>query len=283
LLCIGAAIGGRIKPTATIADMIDGAFRANWASECASTAPDMKSLYDKLTKNREKLIGVARSQMSSLKGGQAGSMLNPSRILGPIREFRKAKWQPRLQPPEGDEREPAKTYREIRDAIGKAAASEMACRQSWLKDMEAAFGAGATKASILEALDGARITVAEAGIGTSNTGRLLADALDRFKSVQFDDTMLAARALGKEPDAIAALPHFGRGHRRAVEAGTAMVATAKDFLDMVDQHLEATSQSLGAKHSARTSNFEQINSSLSAIEVDLLALSGVDGEDSHAS
>lgn len=59
LLCVGAAIGGKIKPDAKIADMIDAAFSAQWASECASTAPDMKSLYDKLTRQREKLVGIS--------------------------------------------------------------------------------------------------------------------------------------------------------------------------------------------------------------------------------
>ena len=283
LLCVGAAIGGRIKSDATIAEMIDAAFSSNWSSECASSVPDMKSLYGRLSKSREKIADIARSQMSSMKGGRAGAMLNIVRILGPIRNFRKAKWQLRLQPPEDDAREPAKTYREIRDAIGKAAASEMAFRVSWLEDMEAAFGEDATRASILEALEAARLAVAEAGIGTSNTGRRLADALDRFRSVQFDDSVSAARALGKESDAIAALPQFGRGRRGAVEAGIALVEVAQTFLDIVDQNLGANSQSLGAKHSALATSLEKINSSLSAIEADLLALSGANGKDSHAS
>jgi len=34
LLCIGAAIGGKIKPDASVADMIDGAF-STWPAECA--------------------------------------------------------------------------------------------------------------------------------------------------------------------------------------------------------------------------------------------------------
>ena len=40
----------------------------------------MKSLYGTLSKNREKLVGIAQSQMSSMKGGRAGAMLNPGRI-----------------------------------------------------------------------------------------------------------------------------------------------------------------------------------------------------------
>lgn len=273
LLCVGAAIGGKIKPEASIADMIDAAFSANWPSECASTAPEMKSLYDKLTKNRDKLVAIAQSQMSSMKGGRAGAMLNPGRILGPIREFRQAKWRMRLQPSNGDTQEPAKTYREIRDAIETAAASEMAVRQSWLNAMETVFGATANRAAIVAALGAARQAVVEAGIGTSSTGRALADALERFNSVQFDDSVSAARSLGKETDAVAALPHFGRGRRGAVEAGTALVAAAKAFLDTVDQNIGATSQSIDARHRAVTTSVEQIDSSLTAIETDLTAMS----------
>ena len=42
-------------------------------------------------------------------------MLQPGRILGPISNFRQAKWQFRLQPPDGESQEPAKLYREIRE------------------------------------------------------------------------------------------------------------------------------------------------------------------------
>jgi len=278
LLCVGAAIGGKIKPDASIADMIDAAFSSAWASECASTAPEMKSLYVTLSKNREKLVGIAQSQMSSMKGGRAGAMLNPGRILGPIRDFRQAKWQLRLEPPGGDAQEPAKSYREVKAAIATAAASEMSVRRSWLNAMETAFGAAANRNAIVTMLDAARQAVAEAGIGTSNTARLLGEELDRFRSVQFDDSMAAARALGSEADAVAALPHFGRGRRGAVEAGTALVAAAKSFLDMVDQTIGATSQSVDAKQNAVAASLAQIDSSLSAIEEDLVALSSTGGE-----
>lgn len=282
LLCVGAAIGGKIKPEATIADMIDAAFNAQWASECVSTAPEMKVLYDKLTRQREKLVGIAQSQMSSMKGGRAGAMLNPGRILGPIREIRQAKWRLRLQPPDGELQEPAKLYREMKDALYTAAASELAVRRSWLGSMEEAFGATATRASILTALDAALEAVADAGIGTSATGRGLADALERFRTVYFDDTLAAARALSSEDDAVAALPHFGRGRRGAVDAGTALVAAAQAFLDTVDKNIAATSQSLNAKHAAVTASLEQIDTALTAIEADLIAMATINGEQADA-
>lgn len=278
LLCVGAAIGGKIKPDAKIADMIDAAFSAQWAIECASTAPEMKALYDKLIKQREKLVGIAQSQMSSMKGGRAGAMLNPGRILGPIREFRQAKWQLRLQPPADEIQEPAKLYREVRNALPAAASAEMAVRKSWLDAMQDAFGATATRASIVTTLEAARQAVADAGIGTSTTGRVLTDALERFKTVYFDDSLAAARSLGSEVDAVAALPHFGRGRRGAVDAGTALVLAAQAFLDTVDENIGASSQSLDAKHGAMAASLDKIDSSLAAIEAELIAMATIGGE-----
>ena len=282
LLCVGAAIGGRIKADASIADMIDAAFSGNWAPECASTAPEMKSLYATVSKNREKLADIARSQMSSMKGGRAGAMLNPGRILGPIRDFRQAKWQLRLQPLESDTQEPAKTYRDIRDAIPAAAKAELSVRQAWLEAMEHAFGATANRLAIVNALDAARQAVADAGIGTSNTAKQLGEELERFRSVQYDDSVLAARALAKEPDAVAALPQFGRSRRSAVEAGTALAAAAQVFLDTVDENIGANSQSLDDKHGALAASLDQIETSLAAIEADLIAMAKTDGEQADA-
>lgn len=282
LLCVGAAIGGKIKPDAKIADMIDAAFSPQWTNECASTAPEMKALYDKLSRHREKLVGIAQSQMSSMKGGQVGAMLNPGRILGPIREFRQAKWQLRLQPPEGDMQEPAKLYRDVRETLPAAAQSEMAVRKSWLEAMENAFGANATRAGIITALEATRQAVAEAGIGTSNTGNRLGDVLEDFKTVYFDDAMTAARAVAGEDDAVAALPYFGRGRRGATDAGTSLVIAAKAFLDTVEDNIGANSQSLEAKHGAVATSLEQIDTSLAAIETDITAMAATDGEEVDA-
>ena len=158
----------------------------------------------------------------------------------------------------------------------------MAVRKSWLDTMQDVFGVNATRATIVTALDAARQAVADAGIGTSSTGRILAEALDRFRTVYFDDSLAAARALGSEGDAVAALPHFGRGRRGAVDAGTALVAAAQAFLDTVDDNIGATSQSLDAKQGAVATSLDQIDSSLTAIEADLIAMATTDGEQADA-
>ncbi|WP_292077328.1 hypothetical protein, partial [Mesorhizobium sp.] len=125
VLCVGAAIGGKIKPDATVADMIDAAFSNTWPSECASTAPAMRALYDKIAGARDKIASIAHAQIASMKGGRAGPMLNPGRIVGPVRDLRQAKWRLQFIPPNDDRNEPAKTYREVKAMLGAAADAEM--------------------------------------------------------------------------------------------------------------------------------------------------------------
>ncbi|TIX93683.1 MAG: hypothetical protein E5V24_12445, partial [Mesorhizobium sp.] len=95
--------------------------------------------------------------------------------------------------------------------LGAAADAEMGVRQVWLNAMEGAFGEAATRASILSTLDAARAAVADAGIGANNSSKQLAEALDRLRLVQFDESLTAARTLAKQEDGVAALPYYGRG------------------------------------------------------------------------
>ncbi len=281
LLCVGAAIGGKIKPDASIADMIDGAF-SPWPAECASTASEMRSLYDKLVRGRDKFADMARAQTSSMKGGRVGAMLNPRRVIGAIRDIRQSKWHLELDPPAEERSDVAKVYREAKATLGLAAAAELAVRQKWLGEMEEAFGSGASRATIVATLDQARRAAHEAGLGSNNTSKRLGDALERFRATQFDDSLSAARSLTKQDDALAILPHFGRGRSNAVEAGTVLAVEAKAFLDAVDQSLAAYSESHSAKHDALGASLSRIDDSLQTIEIGLTQMSGPNGKTANA-
>ena len=271
LLCVGAAIGGKVKPDASIADMINGAF-SNWPTECASTANDMRTVYDKLVRGRDKIAGAARAQISSMKGGQVGAMLNPRRIVGAIRDIRQSKWRLLLEPHEDDRSDVSKLYREMQAALAPAAMAEMAIRQKWLTEMESVFGPDATRATIATTLDEAHHAALAAGIGSNNTSKALFDALERFRGANFDDSLLAARILAKQDDGLAALPHFGRGRRNAVEASTILASAAKAFLDAVDQNLAAYGQSHGAKKGTLATSLAQIDAALQTIGTDLIEM-----------
>ena len=202
-------------------------------------------LYTKLFRVREEIARTARAQISSMKGGQVGAMLNPRRVLGAIRDLWKSKWALELEPPEYDRGSLAKLYRETKVALAPAATAEMAIRQQWLSDMETSFGPEATRTDICATLDAAWQAVHNAGIGSNNTSTKLVDALDRFRRVQFDDSRLAVRTLAMQGDVLAALPYFGRGRRNAIEAGAALASAANDFLNAVDETSRDTSKFTG--------------------------------------
>jgi hypothetical protein len=158
----------------------------------------------------------------------------------------------------------------------------MTIRQQWLRDMEAAFGLDAARATIAATLDETRQAALEAGVGSNNTAKALAEALERFRGANFDDSLSAVRTLVKQDDALAALPQFGRGRRNAVEAATALATAAKAFLDAVDQNLTAYGQNHDAKHGALANSLSRINVSLQSIESDLIQMSASAGETANA-
>ena len=281
LLCVGAAIGGKIKPEASIGEMIDGAF-SSWPAECASTANEMRSLYDKLLRAHDKISDLARALTSSMKGGRVGAMLNPGRVVGAIRDIRQSKWHLELEPPADERSDVAKFYREAKANLEIAATAELAVRQKWLSEMEEAFGPGATRATISATLEQARQAAHDAGLGSNNTSRKLSDAIERFRATQFDDSLAAARSLTKQDGALAILPHFGRGRSNAVEAGTALAMEARAFLDAVDQTLGAYSQSHRAKHDALEGSLSRIDNSLRTIEIDLTQMTVPNGKAADA-
>lgn len=272
LLCIGAAIGGKIKPEATLAEMIDAAF-STWPPECASTATEMRNLYEKLVRNRDKVASAAHAQLSSMKGGRVGAMLDPLRVIGAIRSLRQSKWNLTLEPPGEDTSDVAKLYREAQGVLASAASAEMAIRRQWVLDVETSFGQDASRAVIAATLSDACQAAQSAGIGSGNSSRLLLEVLERFRGVQFDDSLAAARMLLKQEDAVAALPHFGRGRRSAVEAATTLAGVATAFLDNVDQNLTAYGQSHEAKYGAIATSVSRIDTALEAIEADLVQMS----------
>lgn len=280
LLCIGAAIGGKMKLEPTVGEMIDAAFSV-WPPECPGAARNLRSVYERISKQREKLVGHARAQISSMKGGRVGAMLNPKRFVSGIRDLRKAKWRLTLQSPEDEKGEfaaLAKLYKEIQTGLSDAVTTEWNLRCQWLEEMEKAFGPEATRATIVAALSEAREAAMEAGIASAGSAKTLADLLDRFKLVHFDDALTAARALSKQDDPLSALPHFGRGRRNAVDAGTELKQAATVFLNAVDQNLNAYSADHGAEHAAIDTNIATIDKALGHIQADLLDMAS-DKED----
>nr|WP_280960185.1 protein DpdH [Aquabacterium lacunae] len=271
LLGVGAAIGGRVKGDATTADLIEAAF-GNWPEEPAAASSQLRSLYKKLQRDREELIEIARAQTSSLKGGRPGAMLDPRRVRGPMRQLSREKWHLSMTPPEGDSDMLAKLYREVGGLLPEAAAAERSKRLEWLDEMLTAFGADATRASIVATLGNARQAALDAGISAQNSSRQLQDALEAFQSVLFDATVNAARTLLETEDAVASLPEYGRGRANAVAAGTALRVAAERFLDAVESDLQAFGTDQDASTGGLAGHLASIDKSLASIVDDLAAM-----------
>jgi Cdc6-like AAA superfamily ATPase len=271
LLSVGAAIGGRVKSEANIGDVIEAVF-SSWPDEPAASAGEMRAVYTKLLRRREELVDIVRSQASSLKGGRAGAMLDPRRVLGPLRQLRRVKWRIGLKPSDGDTSPLAKLYREVAEALPTAAAAERSQRQQWLQEMEKAFGEGVARAGIVSTLSVALKAALEAGIGAQNTARPLQEALEVFQTVQFDATVGAVRALSGEEDPVASLPDYGRGRANAVSAGTALRIAAEQFLVAVERNLQNFGDDQNARTGEVSRNMTEIDQALVGIVDDLAAM-----------
>lgn len=280
LLCVGAAIGGKLKSDATFGDVLEGAF-ASWPEDCASRSSEMRELYDKLRKANEKLTRSVKAQLSSLKGGRAGAMLDPGRVLKIVRDLRRHHWQLRLEPLADDADEIAKLYRTVKEVLAQAAGAEIQMRRDWLQQMEDAFGVDLSRAALLKTFRELGSASADAGIGSNNTAKPLNDVLEMFSKVQFDDSVSAARALDAVSDPLSVLPLLGRGRRNAVDAGTALAEAAQRFMNALEQNL-TTPGAAFAGEATVADQLARIDGSLSTIESELLALAKVSGGQSDA-
>lgn len=277
LLCIGAAIGGKIRPDANIADMIDAAF-SRWPEECVSQSREMQALYSKLSRARSGMREMVRAQISSMKGGQVGKMLDPVKVTEPIQRFRRNRWRPELQPPESDRGEIASAYRDIKATLETAVRAECTGREAWLSQMDEAFGEYSNRATIADTLEKTVLAVGKAGIAAGGKLRALADALERFRGVHFDDARSAVRALARQDNGLAVLPYLGRGRQNAMLAGKELAEAASAFLDAVDGTLSTVSQSVDAAQEGMMKSIHEINVSLCQLETDLLILANDSGD-----
>jgi Cdc6-like AAA superfamily ATPase len=270
LLTVGSAIMGRLKTAATIADTINAAFvpAGSWSDEPPCSSTEMRVLYSKIFKNREALLSTARSQFSSMKGGQAGSMLSARLVVPPIRSLRRGKWRLTRSPLDNDASLIAKLYRETSLAIENAAQSERALRLSWLQEMETSFGQDVTKSALVNTLEKARTSALDAGVA-QNTGNALATALEQIKPTQFDTALAAAREITNCENALDALPNFGRGSRPAAEAGSALRLATERFLDTIDRNMEVFTEDQKAAGGELQISITSIEQSLKEIAQDL--------------
>ncbi|MET3909995.1 hypothetical protein ABID59_004352 [Bradyrhizobium sp. S3.3.6] len=274
LLCIGAAIGGRIKQDSRAGDTINAAF-GQWAADCASEAPEMRTLYQRLVAKREKFSDMARSQISSMKGGQVGAMLDPRKAVSAIRGFRQRQWRLTMVPPsdeKGDYAILAKAYLEAKAALEPAITAELAVRQEWLLEMEEAFGNSQAKSAIVAAARALKDTATSAGLAGGGNANAFASAIETFSATNFDDAIGAARALVDLQAPSEILPQLGRGRHGAVSAGRELKKTANMFVQNVDHNLRSFTQQFRSEYGAVEESIRSVDRSVTTIQTSLASL-----------
>lgn len=282
LLCITAAIGGKIKADATIADMVDASF-VSLPPDASVSSPQIRTLYERLTRQRDKLISVVRAHISSMKGGRVGAMLEPHKFVNDLRNLRQAKWRLAMTAPSPDYGVTdflflGKLYAEVQRDLEAAAVVEFDTRIAWLNDMEEAFGHDAKRSTIISTLAGLCEQARTEGISAGgNLNRLLV-TIESFQSVQFDAALNAARTLAKQEDALAALPYLGGVKLGAIEAGSSLKVASIAFLNNVEQNLTTYNAESGNEHVALESNLTKIDEALQSIQTTLVALSTCEKE-----
>ena len=232
----------------------------------------MRAVYGRILHRRQELVDIAKSQTSSLKGGQAGAMLDPRRVIGPVRQIRRAKWHLYLKPPDGNTSMLAKVYREAAEALPTAAATERNERLNWLEEMQKSFGKNATRAAIVLSLDSALAETVQSGVGAQNTSQGLQDALDGFRTVHFDATVAAVNALAEGDDPLALLPDYGRGQEHAVSAGRRLRDAAERFLNAVEDNIQSYSADQNSSAGAVSKSISTLETSLGDLIDDLGAM-----------
>jgi energy-coupling factor transporter ATP-binding protein EcfA2 len=283
LLCVGAAVLGKIRHDSRAGDMIDAAL-SQWPSECQSEAPEMRALYDRLLGKREKLVELVRAHISSMKGGQVGAMIEPRKAIGPIRNFRQKKWQLLMAPPsdeKGDYAILAKAYGEAKASLVGAIDAELGLRREWLRDMDEMFGETQTRSTIVVAARNLKDVASSAGLAGGGNANAYASAIEMFESVQFDDAVAAARALVGFGTPSESLPYLGRGRRGAVTAGRELKKTANAFLQNVETNLRSFSAQFRSEHGAVEESIQSVDLSLTTIQDSLAELKPVSEDEPH--
>ncbi len=199
-----------------------------------------RDLYGRIHARRGELRELVLAHASAMKGGQAGSMLDARRVVGPLRAVSRD-WQLRSGPPERlAEADLPDRYRRLFDLhtrvserLGSAAEDEVAQRLAWLDALREYIPAGVVRREVVQSIEQLQTALHSASLSVRSD--YLATPLDSFRTVQLDEAIRMTEELRSvEGSAQALLPRLA-GERR----GEAM-RSAERFRDPVMRFLDDT-------------------------------------------
>lgn len=268
LLAVGCAINGRLKVDADQVADVGALFAAQWPNDVTPGSPEMKRLYETLAQRQSDLRDLLRALCSGSKGGEVGTLIDPSLALEALRRLRANGWRLQQRPPDDLEFEPFKRcadlYKRIAAGLEVAAAAEFKGRLAWLDEMETAFSPSARRSTILAELSAARSAFGDAGLAGAS-GKRLDEALELLRNTQFDEALSAVRSLREAKNALSMLPAYARSRPAAVMAARHVVETATTFLDQCRIRLDEQANRDAAQAEAVESDIAAIEGALSTI------------------
>ncbi len=266
LLGIGACLAGAFKSSETSIELM-GAALGPWRSEPAAQSKGLTWTYKQLFQQKASLVALIRSVSSGSKGGKAGAFLDPGAVLPVLSSLRRQSWKLAQTPPDdlsGEWKALAKLYRETAERLGAAVVEEKALRLAWLHEMRSAFGPDAKRQEIIEATERVRDATVAVGLGGRKALPVL-EALEPFRTVQYDDAVRAIASIEDEQDALRALPEYGRARNNAISAGKALADALGDFLADVEANLTNLEIPLAKDAGSMPADIEEIRSSLDVL------------------
>lgn len=273
LLAIQAVLSGRLKADADVVADISTVL-TDKPGDASAMTQTLSKLHDTINQRHRELRAIVRALNSGSKGGEVGTLINPTQIGATLRRVRSDGWRLTQTPPSQSAVDLfdkcATVYRKTKDALEAACSEERAARLQWLDEMETAFGAESKRATILTSLRETREALVTEGLAGKGTARL-DDALNTFSSVLYDDAVQSARTLKASSDALASLPHYARARSGALVGGRDLAAAAQAFLTQGQAQLADQANRLSSEDERVLRDIETIESALASIVESLLA------------
>jgi hypothetical protein len=279
LLTIGAVLCGRIKAEADLKTDVGALLAKTWRPEIAAIHPDLKKLYAALLLQGETLRDFVAATCSTGKGGEVGTLIDPSLHLETLRRFRADGWRLEQNPPTDERfdslRRIADLYRRAAAALGGAAAAERHERLAWGERIDAAFGPSPKRPEVVEALNALRQEVVAGGLSVSAAPSLAA-ALQAFDHRHFDETYAAVATLREAVDALAGLPLYARGRQEAFDAGGDLIAVTERFLQQAASALQEQTARQTAQESEALGDLRATEAAIEVIANNLRSMEAAD-------
>jgi hypothetical protein len=268
LLAIGCAIHGRLKVDADQVADVAALFAADWPAGVTPCSPEMKQVYDALAQRQGPTRDLLRALCSASKGGEVGTLVDPTLPLTTLRRLRANGWRLQQTPPDDLDFEPfkrcAELYKRTAAALEGAAVAECEARLAWLAEMESAFGETAKRKTILEELSAVRSAFGDAGLAGAS-GKRLDEGLELLGNTQFDEALSAVRSLREAKDPLSMLPSYARSRPAAVTAGRLVIEAAKAFLAQCRVRLDEQASRDAAQAEAVQRDIAAIEGALASI------------------